>query len=193
MGAHSHTTTANLFNPLSVLPNTQRQTSAQKEGLSLFTEPWSLSDPPPSSSSCAEAIGCITGGTVLQVLFTRLQPIWEKRRNVRQGWALQPFTACLYRIEWVSICLCHTGLCYAICSKHWPVWKASDLTTPLMSLRSEERANGITLTTVKFPTFYVMVFDTRESSEQTVEQQEHIRQGVAQMVMNMEHQCSASS
>lgn len=36
------------------------------------------------------------------------------------------------------------------------------------------------------PTFYVMVFDTRVSSEQTVKQQEHILQGVAQMVMNME-------
>lgn len=36
------------------------------------------------------------------------------------------------------------------------------------------------------PTFYVMVFDTRVSSEQTVKQQEHVLQGVAQMVMNME-------
>lgn len=39
------------------------------------------------------------------------------------------------------------------------------------------------------PTFYVMVFDTRVSSEQTVKQQEHILQGVAQMVMNMEAEC----
>ena len=39
------------------------------------------------------------------------------------------------------------------------------------------------------PTFYVMVFDTRVSSEQTVKQQEHILQGVAQMVMNMETEC----
>lgn len=31
-----------------------------------------------------------------------------------------------------------------------------------------------------------MVFDTRVSSEHTVKQQEHILQGVAQMVMNME-------
>lgn len=31
-----------------------------------------------------------------------------------------------------------------------------------------------------------MVFDTRVSSEQTVKQQEHTLQGVAQMVMNME-------
>lgn len=36
------------------------------------------------------------------------------------------------------------------------------------------------------PTFYLMVFDTRVSSEQTVKQQEHALQGVAQMVMNME-------
>lgn len=37
------------------------------------------------------------------------------------------------------------------------------------------------------PTFYVMGFDM--SSEQTVKQQEHISQGVAQMVMNMETEC----
>lgn len=41
------------------------------------------------------------------------------------------------------------------------------------------------------PTFYVMVFDTRVSFEQTVKQQEHILQGVAQMVMNMETECVA--
>lgn len=34
-----------------------------------------------------------------------------------------------------------------------------------------------------------MVFDTRVSSEQTVKQQEHVLQGVAQMVMNMETEC----
>lgn len=36
------------------------------------------------------------------------------------------------------------------------------------------------------PTFYVMVFDTRVSSEKTGKQQGHALQGVAQMVMNME-------
>jgi len=44
------------------------------------------------------------------------------------------------------------------------------------------------------PTSDGMVFDTRESSEQTVKQQEHSLQGVAQMVMNMETRvCSTSS
>lgn len=47
-------------------------------------------------------------------------------------------------------------------------------------------ARAITLTILMLPTFYIMVFDTQVSSEQTVKQQAHILQGVAQMVMNIE-------
>lgn len=55
-----------------------------------------------------------------------------------------------------------------------------------MSFRNEFGAHAITLTIPMLPTSCVMVFDTRVSSEQTVKQQEHALQGVAQMVMNME-------
>ncbi|KAG7230064.1 hypothetical protein INR49_009784 [Caranx melampygus] len=53
-------------------------------------------------------------------------------------------------------------------------------------IQKEERAHTFTLTAPMLASFYVMVFDTTVSSEQTVKQQEHILQGVAQMVMNME-------
>lgn len=43
------------------------------------------------------------------------------------------------------------------------------------------------------PTFYVMVSDTGVSSEQTVKQREHVLQGVAQMVMNMESERAFAS
>lgn len=52
-------------------------------------------------------------------------------------------------------------------------------------------ARAIILTALTPPAFYVMVFDTRMSPEQTVKQQGHILQGVAQMVMNMEAECVA--
>lgn len=43
------------------------------------------------------------------------------------------------------------------------------------------------------PAFYVMVSDTGVSSEQTAKQREHVLQGVAQMVMNMESERAFAS
>lgn len=65
-------------------------------------------------------------------------------------------------------------------------WGAVTSIHSRISFRNEERANAFTLTAPMLAAFYVMVFDTTVSSEQTVKQQEHILQGVAQMVMNME-------
>lgn len=62
----------------------------------------------------------------------------------------------------------------------------SELPAPGYHSEMSKDPHAITLTIPMLPAFYVMVFDTRVSSEQTVKQQEHILQGVAQMVMNME-------
>lgn len=109
-----------------------------------------------------------------------------KEEGCQRGLAPQPLTVCLYEIEWVSICLCHIWLCYHNLFRSLTCLGGVRTVKSRISFRNEERAHAITLTTPMLPTFYVMVFDTRVSSEQTVKQQEHILQGVAQMVMNME-------
>lgn len=73
-----------------------------------------------------------------------------------------------------------------ICSDHCPVWGGVKSVYSRISLREGERARAITLTTPIFSTSDITVYDNRVSPEQTVKQQEHIFQGVAQMVMNME-------
>lgn len=102
-----------------------------------------------------------------------------KEEGCQRGLAPQPLTVCLYEIEWVSICLCHTGLCYHNLFRSLTCLGGVRTVHSRISFRNEDRAHAITLTTPMLPTFYVMVFDTRVSSEQTVKQQEHIMQGVA--------------
>lgn len=109
-----------------------------------------------------------------------------KEEGCQRGLALKPLTVCLHEIEWVSICLCHTGLCYHNLFRSLTCLGGVRTVHCRISFRNEEGTHAITLTTLMVPTFYVMVFDTRVSSEQTVKQQAHILQGVAQMVMNME-------
>lgn len=62
-----------------------------------------------------------------------------------------------------------------------------------MSSRNEYGPRASVSTMPTLPAFYVMVSDTGVSSEQTVKQREHVLQGVAQMVMNMESECFSAS
>lgn len=142
---------------------------------------------------------CRTGATWGRLRFTitpskSLSSNWVpsgKEEGCQRGLALEPTTVCAYEIEWVSICLCHTGLCYhnlfrsVTCSGAVTSFSRFH-THSSISFRKVERAHAFTLTAPMHASFYVMVFDTIVSSEQTVKQQGHILQGVAQMVMNME-------
>lgn len=108
----------------------QRQTHTQKKGCwlftDLFTQPCSLAaDLQPESSSCAESGGwdrCQApatwgrggGGGIITLSSKVSSPDWGpsgKEKGCQRPLALQPLTVCLCEIEWVSICLCCTGLC----------------------------------------------------------------------------------
>lgn len=89
----------------------------------LFTRPCSLTDDPqPGSSSCAEAggWGCCQTVAAMKGGFITLSskfssPDWGpsgRKKGCQRGLALKPLTVCLHEIEWVSICLRCTGLCY---------------------------------------------------------------------------------
>lgn len=170
--------------PLSV-EHMQRQTRAQKEGFwllaDLFTQPCPLSaDTQSGSSSCAESswLVLLSGRGNIRRLITlsfksSLPDLGPSGKEKWCHWrsALKPL--CLYEAARVTIC-CHIGLWSPSLLRSLTclgVWRSN---RARISLRNEKRAHAITLTALMLPTFYVMVFDTRVSSEQTVKQQEHI-------------------